>query len=333
MQKFFPIINIFYLSAVCIFLFIPPVFSQSRDPLVLQKVIPLENVEGRIDHLDFDPQNNRLFVAALGNDSLEVIDLNIGKRIRSIKGFSEPQGVVFVSEFKKIYISNGGSDQVSVLNSETFEIVRQIKLEDNADNIRYDSKQKKIYVGCGKALFIIDASKDRVVGKITLEAHPEGFEVEQVGLNIFVNVPITRKIVVIDRDAQQIRNQWPIEDGCRNFPMALDEGSKRLFIGCRERLKLLVLNAITGSTISQLDIGKDADNVFYDPASKNIYVSLGEGAIGVYNRNKDQYKFVKNIPTAPGARTSFFDSGSKRLFLAVPHRGQQPAEIRIYQEK
>lgn len=324
--------NIKILLICCtFFLFIQLSIANKEESMVLQNTIPLPNVEGRLDHLSLDPNTNRLFLTALGNNTLEVIDLDSKKRIQTVQGFSEPQGIAAVREFKKVYVTNGGSNEVNILDSETLKILGSIKLEEDVDNIRYDPIDKRIYVGSGEALFIIDTLSDKTIAQIRLKGHPEAFQLEKKGLRIFVNVPDVQKIQIIDRNKQKVVDEWPLTQGCSNFPMALDEINGRLFVGCRQIAKLLVLNSTTGQEIAQLNMGNDADDIFYDPISKNIYISAGEGAIDIYKQEDgDHYQFSNTIHTALGARTSLLDIDSHRFFLAVPHQSGQQAEIRIY---
>src|SRR5438270_1473426 len=72
--------------------------------LRLAQTVPLAGVDGRIDHLAVDLKGNRLFVAALGNNTVEVIDLNAGKLAKSLTGFHEPQGVAFLPDSNRIVI-------------------------------------------------------------------------------------------------------------------------------------------------------------------------------------------------------------------------------------
>src|SRR5262245_34500293 len=107
-------------------------------PLRLVQTIPLPNVEGRIDHLAVDLKGERLFVAALGNNTVEVLDLRAGKRLRSITGLHEPQGVGFIPEFNKIYVANAKSGTCDVFDASSFKVIKSAKFSDDADNIRYD---------------------------------------------------------------------------------------------------------------------------------------------------------------------------------------------------
>jgi hypothetical protein len=63
--------------------------------LVPWNTIALQKVESRIDHLPADVPGQRLFVAALGNNSVEVVDLKAGKLIQSVAGFAEPKGLLY----------------------------------------------------------------------------------------------------------------------------------------------------------------------------------------------------------------------------------------------
>jgi len=116
-----------------------------------------------------------------------------------------------------------------------------------------------------------------------------------------------------------------------NFPMALDERNKRLFIGCRHPAELLVLDMDSGKMVARLHVVGDTDDLYYDAANQRIYVSGGEGRVTVIKQlGGDIYETAGQVPTAPGARTSFFVSETQTLYVAVPHRGEQKAEIRIF---
>ena len=174
---------------------------QAEAQRVLQFVgeIPLPRVEGRIDHMDIDVQNRRLFIAALGNNSVEVVDLKQRKVIRSMTGLDEPQGIRYISKSNKIVVANGGDGSVRIFDGSTFEEAQRIKFADDADNVRYDSSTDRIYVGYGEgAIGLIDALTFKELGVITLPGHPESFQLEQAGSRIFVNVPAAKRIIALD---------------------------------------------------------------------------------------------------------------------------------------
>ena len=79
-------------AAACIVL-APYQAPSSQAPLVLVRTIELPNVDGRIDHLAADLVALRLYVAALGNNTVEVLDLKNGTHEKSLAGFREPQGI------------------------------------------------------------------------------------------------------------------------------------------------------------------------------------------------------------------------------------------------
>ena len=309
------------------------VAAQNAAPLKLKQTLPLPDVEGRIDHLAFDPAGERLFVCALGNNTVGVLDLRKGKRSHSITGLGAPQGVAYATEFNRIFVANDDGGILKTYDAKSFQPLAELSLKDDADNVRYDEATKKVYVGFGNGgIAIVDAQNGKEVGSIKLSAHPEAFALEKNGKRIFANVPNAREVAVIDRDKRQVINKWKTDLASGNFPMALDETNHRLFVGCRLPSKLVVLNTDSGDVVAKIDISGDADDVFYDTKRHRIYAICGTGKIDVVEQiDPETYKTSTRIDTAEGARTGLFVPERDTLFVAIPHRGSQQAEVRCYQ--
>lgn len=314
--------------------------SQAQDSapyLTLERTISLPEVSGRIDHMAADAPLERLFVAALGNNTLEVVDLKGAKNVVSVPGFAEPQGIAWASEFNRLFVANGEDGTCRILEGPSFKTVGTVKLGEDADNVRYDPKAKRIYVGYGSgALAVIDARTGTQLWDIKLSGHPESFRLETEGPRIFVNVPSAGQLVSLNRETAKVTQTWSMTRAKANFPMALDETNRRLFIGCRNPPTLVVydVSAPGGQVVANLPIGRDTDDLFYDGANKLVYVSCGEGMIEIIRQGApDSYERLHTLATAPGARTSLFIPELKDLCLAVPRRGKEPAEIRVYKTR
>lgn len=318
----------------------PDETPQAGGTAALEQVqaIELPNVAGRIDHMALDPQAGRLFVAALGNNTLEVIDLKAGKPTDEIKGLKEPQGVAYVPEDNKLLVTNGDGDTLDIYDAQSLKLLNQVVLGDDPDNVRLDATTGYAYVGYGtgngSALGVVDVRTGTKVSDIKLSGHPESFQLEDSGQRIFVNVPTARHIAVVERDKGSVVETWPLSNAAENFPMALDEGNHRLFVGTRSPAKLLVFDTETGTQVTSLESSGDADDIFYDAKNKRIYVSGGEGAISVFEQTDPaNYSLLDKVDTAEGARTSLFVPDSATLYVAVPQRGSQQAEVRAFQTK
>ena len=306
--------------------------SSAQQLLAPVGTIELPRVDGRIDHLTFDAASQRLFVAALGNNTVEVLDIKAGKHLKSLPGFREPTGITVVSDAKLVAVANGQGEGVQFIDND-YRIAQAVRLGDDSDNVRYDAAAKRIYVGFGSgALAAISTADAKVVGEAKLAGHPESFQLERTGTRIFVNVPTANQIAVVDRGSMKVIATWPVATAKANFPMALDEANHRLIIGCRRPAKALVYDTASGKELAAFDIVGDTDDLFYDAARKRLYVSGGDGFIDVF-QSDDANRFTRlaHIATAAGARTSLFVPDLSRLFLAVPHRGNQRAEIRVYE--
>jgi len=307
--------------------------AQNAVPLRLKQTIPLPGVEGRIDHFAFDPAGERVFICALGNNAVEVLDLRKGQRVHSITGLGAPQGVAYVPELDRVFVANEKGGICRIYDGKSFQVVGELNLEDDADNIRYDDARKKIYIGFGSGgIAVVNALDGKQVGSIKLSAHPEAFQLEKNGSRIFVNVPNSRHVAVIDRDKREVVARWKTDLAFGNFPMALDESNHRLFVGCRLPSRLVVLNTDSGDVVAKIDISGDPDDVFYDSKRHRIYAICGAGKIDIIEQtNPKTYKALTKVGTASGARTGLFVPERDTLFVAVPNRGSQQTEIRSYQ--
>jgi DNA-binding beta-propeller fold protein YncE len=313
-------------------------------PFNLVQIIAIPNVNGRIDHMAIDIRDQKLLIAELENDSLDVVDLKAAKRIHSVSNNSrllnEPQSIVFIPELNRIFVSNGLDGTVDVFNAKSFIFIKKIKLpSDDADNMHYDPNNRLLYVGYGEgSLGIIDATNYNIVGNIRLSGHPESFQIEReksvLGQKqrIFINVPQSKSVEVVDSQKRMVYKTWPIVSAQNNYPMALDEANHRLFVGTRDPPKLMVFDSNSGKLVSILDIANDADDIFYDAVKKRIYVSCGVGFVNIFQQqDANHYSITDSIPTAIGARTSLLVPELHRFYLAVPHIGNQNSKILVYQ--
>jgi DNA-binding beta-propeller fold protein YncE len=301
-------------------------------PLRLLQTIPLYGVQGRIDHLAVDVAGQRLFVAALGNNTVEVIDLKKGERMRSLPGFKEPQGVAYLPDTNTLAVANGGDGTVTLLDGTALEPRKTIAFGEDADNLRYDPTRKHLYVGYGNgALGAYDMAKGSRLEDVILDAHPESFQLDAASGRIFVNVASRQKVAVVGVDGNAVTAAWPVSAGSANYPMALDAPHHRLFVATRHPPRVVVFDTETGRTVAILQADGDADDLFYDAVRRRVYGCFGAGSVIVYAQNDpDHYRVVAKLPTASGARTGLFSADLRRLFVAVPRPANPTAEIRVF---
>ena len=312
--------------------------SQARDflPLQLEEQIPVPGVAGRLDHFSADAKRRRLFVSALGNNSLEVIDVFAGKVIHSIKGLAEPQGPLYVPEVDKLYVANAQDGKVKVFDGATYTLRKAIDFGNDPDNMRYDEASKTVFVGFGQedgGIAMVDPKADERVGQVyKTGGHPESFQVEASGGHIFVNVPDAGSLVEsIDRKSGAV-TKWPLKGLRSNYAMALNEEDHRLFTITRKTPMMVVLNTQTGTEVARLRAAGECDDVYFDGSRKRIYVIGAEGFISVFQQNDpDHYELVANVPSGIGIRTGYYFTRRDRFYVGVPAKGSEPAQVWTYE--
>src|SRR5215472_17281569 len=309
--------------------------APERAPLLLVQEIPLPNVGGRIDHFTFDAKRKRVIGAALGNNTVEVVDTFSGRDIHSITGAAAPQGVVYVGDLNKLFVANGTDGKLRIYDGDSFKLLNALDIGEDADNVRYDPMEKRVYVAFGGdeggGIAVIDAATGKRLEDVAkLDAHPESFQIATSKPVIFANIATKAKLVVIDRTTHKVTD-WPLKAGKSNYPMALDEADHRLFVVTRRPAQLVVLDADSGSTVESIPCVNDADDLYYDAGRKRIYVPGGEGLISVIQQaDADHYESLPNVTTTVGARTGLWYEKRDRFYLAVPASSRQGAALWVY---
>ncbi len=305
----------------------------AAQPLREVRRIDLPQASGRIDHMAFDPSSARVYVAALGSDAVEVVDMDAGRVIGELTGLREPQGVLALPGSKRVLVTNGDAEYASVFDAATLQSLTRIALPWDSDNVRLEANTGRVWIGCGSrrgsALLVVDPATDEATRSIPLPAHPESFQLERSGERIFVNVPAARAVLVLSRATGRTVSRWPLP-GLDNFPMALDEAQGRLLIGTRAPARLMVLDTTSGALLAQVPTVRDADDIFVDEQTQRLYVAGGEGYVEAFAREQgDEYRSLQRFATRPGARTALFLPERRLLLVALPRRGASPAQILV----
>ena len=295
-------------------------------PLVLEGTIALPEVRGRIDHLAWDPAGRRLFVAALGNGSVEIVDLAAGRQAGRISGLQEPQGLAWLAGPQELAVASADG-VVRFYAGAT--LVATVALGDDADNLRVDPRSGALVAGYGSGgLAIIDPARHQIVRRIALGGHPEGFQLD--GAFAYVNIPDRRQIVAVDLSAGAVVRTWPMGLRLMNFPMGVDGEHHLLATAFRLPARLMIMDLPGGGVRQILSTCGDSDDLFFDNPRSRLMVICGSGEVDVYRAEPQGYAAAGSIATRSGARTGLWVADRERLFVAARAAGGQEAALLIY---
>jgi hypothetical protein len=291
----------------------------------------LPDVKGRIDHLAFDPARQRLFVAELGNNTVDVIDMKAGKAVQRLTGLREPQGLGYVPQTDTLYVANAGDGSVRLYNGESLTPSGRLDLGEDADNVRVSPQGDRVYIGHGSgAIAVLEPATATKLADIPLKGHPEGFQVDASSARVYVNVPDVDEVAVLDLHVTRQVAAWPTGAVRAVFPMALDGEAHEVIVVGRRPPKLLAYDTEAGRVKTSLDVCGDADDVFVDSKRHRLYVSCGEGVLDVFERTGASYARVQSVPTAPGARTALLAPSMDWLVVAAPARDGKSASLLLF---
>ena len=330
------------IAAPVLWLLFSALFSASAQAdvaLKLVQTIPLPDVDGRIDHFAVDVKGQRAFLAALAKNTIEVVDLKAGRVTQTLPGFAKPQGVRFVPELNRLFVATGMDGALKTLDGTTLAVLHTANVSLGADAIGYDPRSKYLYVGSGGGdankesgdLTVFGAATGAQVAAIVTDAHAGGSIVDKHGRHLYVLVPEKAEVVVLDRKTHARAAKWTIPGIQKNVALDLDEKNHRLFLGVRTPPSVVVLDANSGAVVASIPTVATLDGLSYDPATRRIYTTGGEGFVDVTQQiDADHYEHIARIPTGPNARTSMFVPERQRLDVAVPRDKDRSAELRVF---
>jgi DNA-binding beta-propeller fold protein YncE len=343
-------------------------------PVELTTSIPLFGVTGRIGHMAYNNKQQLIYVAELSNNTMQVVDIQNKKVVHSVKSLNQPNGVDFNPNTDMIFVACLGDGLCRAFNSNTYKESGSQNLGGIVNTVIYSRLSQQLYIGYGEgAIAVYDGNAIKIKSTIKLPAHPESFQIDEKSNILFVNIPKIRQLVVIDLKSNAIRTTWKIEEAAENYPMALDTANHRLFIGCRNPAKLLVLDSETGNKITSMDIYGDVNDIFFNNTSKQIYVCCGDGYLNIIKQDikkieqvikqdikpvtrntksktgtkqvkqstkqetrmikQDTYETISKIFTSAGARTCLFIPELNQLIVAAPAISDKDAQLMMYQIK
>jgi len=285
------------------------------------KQVMLPRLEGPVSHLAVDIKNQRIFLAATSNNTIEVYDAQRLAHLSTITGLAQPMDIAVLPESGNLLVSNGADGSLRTYDGQTLKLLDSKLLGGDADRIGIVPGGKTVCVGWGVGgLAIVDLPSGHR-SNIKLSSHPESFQLDSTGNRIFVNLPGVSQIVEIDRRSQTIFSSWPLHPYRDNGPMAIDEANRRIFVVCRKPAKLLVLNMDDDAVMASMSTVGDAGDVFYDRERKRIYVVGGEGFVDVFQqKSADDYSVLSHTITVPGARNGLFVPEWNRVYVVARNR-------------
>jgi DNA-binding beta-propeller fold protein YncE len=305
-----------------------PETDKTFAPLTLRSRIVLPGVFGRIDHFGYDRTRGNLFVAALGNNTVEVI--NSLRRIHTIGGLEHPQAALYVQEFDRLIVSDQRG-KLRFYDGKSYTLLRTLDLGTNTDNLRYEPEEKRVYVGYGSgALAVVDPlSMQRLPREFKLGSHPESFQFERKGSRIFINLPDQESVGVVDRKTGAVM-RWEIKGVTTNHALAFDETGRRLFSAALQPGKLWVIDSDSGRVVTTLRIVLGVDDIWFDADRKRILATGHAGQVSIVQQiDPDRYELIANVPTAVGGGTSLYlkTRTFDGLYIAVPNTSHSGSEI------
>jgi len=279
---------------------------------------------GGFDYVTIDSAARRLYLSH--GTQVDVVDADNGKLIGTIADTPGVHGIAIATEFKHGFTSNGRENKVSMFDPITLQLINKIDVGKGPDGIYYDPGTKRVFTNNHGThdITAIDAKTGEIVGTVKVAGDGESAVIAE-GL-IYVNIEDTNEVVAFDPKSLDVKKRFPIGVAKTPTGLAYDGKTKRLFIGCRNDPKMVVMDVRSGKVITSFPIGRGVDYAAFDPQANLIFFSCSEGVLNIFHeKSADDYEDAGAVKTQPSARTMAFDPKTKKIFLSAAEIVETPA--------
>jgi DNA-binding beta-propeller fold protein YncE len=293
-------------------------------PYHLVKEIPVEGDTGW-DYLSVDAAAHRLYLSH--GIKVVVIDTQTDAVVGTIEDTPGVHGFAVAADLGRGFTSNGRENTSSIVDLSTLKTLQKAQTGANPDAILYEPGRHEVYTfnGRGQSATVFDAKTGAIVATVPLGAKPESGVADPAAGKVYVNLEDKNAIAVLDTATHTVTATWPIAPGEEASGMAVDLAHHRLFIGCHNKM-MLMIDSTNGHVVSQVPIGTGVDANWFDAKTALAFSSNGDGTVTIAHEDKpDTLRVVQTLQTRRGARTMALDPSTHRIYLAATEYEPQPA--------
>lgn len=318
---------LFFVGLIMMTSFVSLNVQAQKSEYQIAKSIQLTS-DGGWDYLSVDEVNQKLYVSH--SSQVNVVDLKTGAEVAVIPETAGVHGIAIANDLNKAFISCGRDSSVTVVDLITFKLITKVTgTGKNPDAILYDPFSKKVFTfnGRSSSSTVIDAVTLKIVATIPLSGKPEFSQADGKG-KVYVNIEDKSLLAIINSVTMKVEKEWSIAPGEEPSGLALDNVNHRLFSVCGNKM-MVISDAVAGKVITTVPIGGGCDGVAFDPGTKRVFSSNGEGTMTVVQQvSADVYKVLENFPTQKSARTITVDKTTHHIYLPtaelLPGEGRRP---------
>ena len=288
----------------------------AEGPYHVLKEIPVGD-DGGWDYLSVDAAGRRLYIAHA--TKVVVIDLDRETVVGEILGTPGVHGFAVAPELNRGFSSNGRESKAGIVDLKTLRTLSKVDTGQNPDAILFEPAHQEVYTfnGRGQSATVLDANSGKVVATVKLPGKPEFAVCDSNAGRIYNNIEDQNTVVVLDTGTHQVVNTWPIAPGEEASGMAFDQAHHRLFLGCGNKL-MVMMDSTNGKVVATVPIGEGVDANAFDPATQLAFASSGgDGTVTIAHEDSpEKLTVVQTLKTEQGARTMTLDPKTHKIYLA-----------------
>ncbi len=295
-------------------------------PLTFVQDVSLPGGATRLDYQVIDPESKRLYIAHLGDGTVDVVDLNRLMVLGTVDHVDSAHGIAIAPDQHSIIASASGTNEAVIIDTQTMSITGRVPTGNTPDGIAYDPQNGRAYVSNehDHVETVIDVAHGTAAGSIDIGGEAGNTIYDPVTNTVMVNVQSTNKLLTIDPATNRIINRTSLTGCNSNHGLYVNGAVGLAYVACEGNATLLVVDLRSHKTIARFDVGQTPDVLAYDTGLSRLYVASESGVVSVFQLEGRGLRKVGEAKLADGAHTVAVDQSTHRVLFPLENVNGKP---------
>jgi DNA-binding beta-propeller fold protein YncE len=288
-------------------------------PLALVRDVPLPGGTTRFDYASVDTKGRKLYVAHLGDSTLDVVDLDTLHVVAVVPRIADVHGVALAADRGRVYATATGDNELVTIESTTNYVIARTPTGDFPDDVAYDPDHALLYVSDKNAgsITVVSADTGKVTDTIKVAAETGNVAYDSAARLVYAAARTPDALVAIDPTSSKITTRIRLP-GCRGaHGVFIDAATNRAFVACERNARLVTVDLTRRTETARSPVGRGPDVLAYDASLRRLYVAAESGDVAVFALSSRTPKKLGQSHVADAAHSVAVDQATDRVFLPL----------------
>lgn len=285
----------------------------------------------RFDYEAVDSAARRLYIAHLGDSTLDVVDLDASRVVTTVSDLAAVHGVAVAPDRQRVYATATGTNELAVIDTRTNAVIARVATGRFPDGVAYDADDGLVVVSDKNdgTLTVIDAKLNARIATIKLADETGNVIYDPTTRTVYAAAHTPDALVAIDPTTRRITSRVGLP-GCEGaHGVYVDAERQRAFVACEGNARLVSVDLHHNRVLGTSSVGANPDVLASDPTLERLYVAAESGTVSVFDTGGRSAHKISQGHLADHAHSIAVDPATHRIYVPLQDVRGRPT-LRIF---